>query len=182
MPSFLKSPVFRFLIISIFLFISWLFVYEYWLHPKGELDRWIISQIIYQAGLILKVFGFALINEWPFDENFRTLGVDGGHSIWVGDPCNGLELFALFAGFIIAYPGKLINKIVFIPIGIIAIHLLNVVRVAALAAIVYYNPDLLAFNHYHLGIFCCFYHVVFLVEPIEYLQSQKNWKSIKSQF
>jgi len=147
MFSFFKNPVFRFLAISMLLFVSWLFVYEYWLHPKGELDKWIISQIIYQSGSILKFLGFNLINEWPFDENFRTLGIDGGHSIWVGDPCNGLELFALFTGFIIAYPGKIRNKIFFIPAGILAIHLLNVIRVAALAAIVYYNPDLLAFNH-----------------------------------
>lgn len=147
MPSFLSHPVFRFFAFAIILFVAWLGVYEFWLHPKGELDKWIISQIIYQSGLLLKALGFSLIAEVPFDENFRTIGIDGGHSIWVGDPCNGLELFALFAGFVIAYPGKWKNKLLFIPIGIVVIHLVNVIRVAALAYIVYLNPDWLAFNH-----------------------------------
>lgn len=147
MRSLLGHPVIRFFVAAILLFVFWLLIYEVWLHPKGNLDKWIISQIIYQAGLILQAFGYELMREFPFDENFRTLGIDGGHSIWVGDPCNGLELFALFAGFIIAYPGKWLNKLIIIPIGILAIHILNVLRVAALAAIVYYNPDLLQFNH-----------------------------------
>lgn len=147
MFSFFKNPVIRFITFAVLLFVGWLLLYEMWLHPAGALDKWMISQIIFQAGLILKSFGYQLMSEFPFDENFRTLGIDGGHSIWVGDPCNGLELFALFAGFVIAYPGKLVNKLFFIPLGILAIHFLNVIRVAALAIIIFYKPELLAFNH-----------------------------------
>lgn len=26
----------------------------------------------------------------------RTIGIDGTNGLWIGDPCNGLSLFALF--------------------------------------------------------------------------------------
>jgi len=82
-------------------------------------------------------------------ENIRTIGIDGTHGLWIGDPCNGLTLFALFTGFIIAYPGPLKKKLWFIPVGIIAIHFINIIRIVALSLIVYYFPDpeVLDFNH-----------------------------------
>lgn len=147
MFSWFKNPVVRFFITAVGLFFLWELIYEGWLHPKGFIDKAVISNLIFLSGTILKILGYSLVAEVPFDENFRTLGIDGGHTIWVGDPCNGLSLFALFAGFIMAFPGKISQKIWYIPAGIIAIHLVNVFRIAALAIVVYYKPEWLNFNH-----------------------------------
>ena len=75
------------------------------------------------------------------------MGIDGTHGVLIGAPCNGLNLFALFAGFIIIFPGKIIQKLIFIPIGILIIHVINIFRLVALALVVLYKPESLEFNH-----------------------------------
>ena len=67
----------------------------------------------------------------------------------VGNACNGLELFILFAGFIACFPGNNKNKLWFIPLGIIAIELVNAMRAAVLALNQYYRPQSLQFNHHY---------------------------------
>lgn len=67
----------------------------------------------------------------------------------VGDSCNGLELFVLFAGFIICFPGNFKNKLLFISSGILAIHIVNSLRAAGLALNQYYHPQSLQFNHHY---------------------------------
>jgi exosortase family protein XrtF len=91
--------------------------------------------------------GYDIIPQGLFGEGIRTAGIDGSHGVWVGDPCNGLTLFALFTGFVLAFPGPVVRKLWFIPVGIITIHILNVLRVTCLAIIQYYTPQYLEFNH-----------------------------------
>jgi exosortase family protein XrtF len=63
----------------------------------------------------------------------RVIGVDGTGGLWIGDNCNGIALFALFTGFIIAYPGNWKKKLVYIPVGILLIQCLNIIRIVSLA-------------------------------------------------
>ena len=83
----------------------------------------------------------------PDSDNVQTIGIDGSLGLWVGAPCNGLSLFAMFTGFIVAFKGKNKHKLWYIPLGIISIHLLNILRVTALCIVIKYNHDLLDFNH-----------------------------------
>jgi exosortase family protein XrtF len=66
--------------------------------------------------------------------------------VWVGDPCNGLELYILFIAFYIAL-GKFFRSIKWILFGIVGIYLLNIIRVAGLAWVVLYRPSELDFHH-----------------------------------
>jgi len=143
-----KQPLTRFSVVALLLYIFWYLLYELWLHPQGWLDRAIIDNLILISGGALRFIGFNLIPD-SFDESIRTIGIDGTHGLWVGDPCNGITLFSLFTGFVIAYPGPIKKKLWFIPLGLVTIHLLNVIRIMALTMIVYYFPDpaILDFNH-----------------------------------
>jgi len=49
--------------------------------------------------------------------------------------------------FVLAYPGHQKNKLWFVPLGILLIHILNIIRVISLAIIAYYSPYSLSFNH-----------------------------------
>lgn len=126
----------------------WYLVYELWLHPKGTFDLMVIRNLEQLSGWLLRALGYTLISESDIS-SVRTIGIDGTHGLWIGDPCNGLTLFALFTGFVLAYPGPWKQKAWYIPLGIITIHILNVLRIAALAMIVYHFPDpqVLDFNH-----------------------------------
>lgn len=140
------SPIHWFLIKAFSLYIFWYLFYELWLHPKGDFDLLVIDNIISISEYLLDLFGFIVIPD-VYDASFRTLGVDGTHGIWIGDSCNGITIFALFTGFIIAFPGKWIRKLIYIPIGILFIHILNILRVMALSLILKYAPETLSFNH-----------------------------------
>ena len=144
---FTSNPLFFFLFKAFLLFCFWILVYETWLSPIGTFDLFVIDKLIIQSGYILEIFGYDLIPDVVYDTQYRTIGLDGTHGVWIGDPCNGLTVFALFAGFIIAFPGSLKKKLWFIPFGIITIHILNVFRVSILCIILLKSPEALDFNH-----------------------------------
>lgn len=158
-----SDPLYRFLLKAVLLYIGWYLVYELWLHPLGFIDLAVIKSIEDISSFILTTLGFNLIAE-SHVETIRTIGIDGTNGLWIGDPCNGLTLFALFTGFVIAFPGPWKKKIWFIPIGIISIHLINSLRVVALSLIVYYFPDpeVLDFNHTYTFTILVYGFVLFL--------------------
>jgi exosortase family protein XrtF len=156
-----SNPLYSFTGKAFGLYFFWYLLYEMWLHPKGDIDKAVISNLVYLGGALLKLFGFDLIPEGD-DKSIRVLGIDGTHGLWVGDPCNGLTLFALFMGFIIAFPGPVKHKLWYIPAGLIAIHIINVFRIIALTIIVKVAPEYLDFNHTYTFTFLV-YSFVFLL-------------------
>ncbi len=142
-----RDPLFRFLLLSALLYTAWYLVYAFLLHPWGVIDRALIDHLIAWSGALLRGLGYSLIPEPAGAEQIRTIGVEGGHLLWIGDPCDGLGLFAVFLVFLIAYPGPWRHKLWFGAVGILSIHLINAVRVAALCIIVSINYEWLNFNH-----------------------------------
>lgn len=152
----------RFIVLAALLYLSWYFLYEVYILPWGKLDRLVIDNLILLAAFVLRSFGYDLIPTPPEDVSIRTIGVDGTHGLWIGDPCNGLTLFALFSIFVLAYPGPIRKKAWFIPLGLISIHFLNVLRVVALSIIVTYDYAYLDFNHTYTFSIIVYSYVFFL--------------------
>ena len=142
-----RDPLLRFLSVSALLYAAWYALYAFVIHPWQRLDRAVIDALIVVSGGLLRLFGYELIPEPINAEHVRTIGVEGGHLLWIGDPCNGLSLFAVFTVFLIAYPGPWRHKAWFITAGILSIHLINALRVAALCIIVSIDYEWLNFNH-----------------------------------
>ncbi len=140
--SFLKNPVVRFLVIVFALFILWYLVYNLWLHPNEKLDLFVIDITISLSKWILELLGYVV-----YTGADRLIGVDGASGLWIGDNCNGIVLFSLFAWFIVAFKGKVKYKLIYIPFGILSIQLLNVIRVVALAIIDTFSREWTEFNH-----------------------------------
>src|SRR5690606_9841133 len=88
------------------------------------------------------------------------MGIEGTLGVVIGNPCDGLSLFILFSAFLIVFEGKWWFKAIFIIVGIVLIHFLNVVRVIALAVIVKYSPESLDFHHsytFTLFVYLCIF-------------------------
>jgi exosortase family protein XrtF len=143
----LRDPVVRFLILGGLGYLAWYLLYELWLHPWGVLDAAVIDNLIATSGSVLGSLGYTLIPEPPNAENIRTIGVQGGHLLWIGDPCNGVGLFAVFSLFVLAFPGPWRHKAWFLPVGLLSIHLINVARIVTLCIVVTIDYELLNFNH-----------------------------------
>ncbi len=140
------DPLLRFIVLAPTLYLTWQLLYHGLLHPWGKLDRSVINSLVAVATFILQGLGYEMLPEPRIDLE-RYIGVQGGSHLWIGDPCNGIPLFAVFAIFIMAYPGPGRHKAWFIPAGILLIHLLNAIRVAALCIVVTISYDWLNFNH-----------------------------------
>jgi exosortase family protein XrtF len=145
--SFLKNItlqdkfIAKFIIKAIALYLVWFILYDNWLIKDGWLDNFLIQHLTDSTAFILNLIGYKVFTY------SNAVGIDGTHGVLIGAPCNGLELFALFAGFIILFPGKIKHKLFFIPIGMLIIHILNIFRLVGLALVVLYSPDNLEFNH-----------------------------------
>lgn len=76
--------------------------------------------------------------------------------------CNGLSVMILFVAFVIAFSGKFKNTIVFILLGLVVIHVLNVLRIALLSVALYSFPE---YEHFLHGVLfpLVIYGVVFLL-------------------
>lgn len=140
--SLSNNLVFKLLSRLFLLYIGWFMVYNLWLHPKEIIDLPVIDNTIVISKAVLESFGYTV-----FTGADRLIGIDGSGGLWIGDKCNGITLFAVFAGFILAFPGPAKHKFWFIPAGILAIHLLNILRVIILAILDVYSRAWTEFNH-----------------------------------
>ena len=145
----INKQLFKFIVTSAILYISWETVYQFWIHPTQTIELLLVGNIAWLSESILTMLGYGLIPTVFLDENVRTLGIDGSHGVFIADSCAGLPLLALFAGFIVAYPGPISKKLWFITLGLFTVHLINVVRIVALCMLAYHSPEMLDFNHHY---------------------------------
>jgi len=133
--------VILFIIKAVVLYIIWYAIYEQWILKVGWLDNIIIDNLVYITNKLLVLLGYVT---FVYD---HTFGIDGSNGVYIGTPCNGIELMALFSGFVLIFHGDWRNKVWFIPLGILIIHFLNIVRIFALVIIAKWAPETLDFNH-----------------------------------
>ncbi len=131
-----------FIIKAIGLYLLWYFIYDLWLKKSGEFDNWIVDKIVYTTYTLLTFLNYNL------NVDNHVIGIHSGSSnVFVASGCNGLELYILFAGFVLIFEGSWKHKTWFIPLGVIIIYFFNVLRVAALVINGFYSRELLDFNH-----------------------------------
>lgn len=131
-----------FLLKAVGLYAVWYMVYDLWLKKSGVFDNWIIDKIVYSSYLILTFINYDV------NIDYHKIGIHSGvGNVLVGSGCNGLELYVLFAGFVLIFQGNWKHKIWFIPFGVLLIFFFNVLRVVALAMNGLYSIERLNFNH-----------------------------------
>lgn len=151
-----KLPTFRFAAIALGLCILWFVVYDLWILKDGTLDEIVSMHVATVAGGILSIVGLE-----PLVAG-RTVMLPGALGIYVADGCNGISSLGLFAGFVLAYPGKWKQRLWFIPSGIFIVYAVNVLRVVVLAWVQQSAPAL--FDDLHgFASTTIFYVVVFIL-------------------
>jgi len=146
-------PQWRFLAVAAGLYLLWWLGYEHGLGPDGRLDHALSVQVARAAAWGLRACGFAA-STMPTSPTLVRMA--GQPAVLVGDPCNGLVLYALFAGFVLAYPNNGRRRGWFIALGIIVLYLVNVARVAVLAINHTYWYHTVDFNHHYTFTFIAY--------------------------
>ena len=152
--SFLKQPATKFISFFLIGLIVWFscyhYLYKFDLIFGNSFDSLLkFSEILAnQSNSLLGFLGFEPLLEIHGDMVVTKLAnFPYSHGVWIGEPCNGVKIFGVFSIFIICFKGKVFNKIWFTFTGIVILHFLNVVRIAALTYIAAVQPTWLNFNH-----------------------------------
>ena len=161
-----------FLLKAIFLYGLWFLIYDLWLKKDGSFDNWVIDNLVYWVEMLMSAFGYTIFVD------YHKIGLHGASTyVMIGRGCNGVELFALFAGFILVFEGKWIHKLWFIPLGIIIIHFLNVLRIIGLIFSANVSSELLDINHKYT-----FTIVMYIVAFIGWMVWVKYFTKVSSKY
>jgi len=140
------SPLLRFAVLAGGLYLLWFLGYEHYLAADGRLDAALTHNLATVSAAGLRLLGYAATVSGGVQP---LISLAGQPVVFIWHPCNGLVLYALFSGFIVAFPGPARRKLWFVPLGLLLIYSLNVLRVIALSLNKYYDYQSADFNHHY---------------------------------
>jgi exosortase/archaeosortase family protein len=144
----LIAPI-RFIAHLSFIYLLWKF-FSIWcrnensiLHPYWTLLHDVTAQaLIFASRYVLTLLLSTDVFIMP-----RIIMIKGTQGIYIANHCLAIPPMVIFTGFIIAYGGQLLKMLVFIPLGLLGIFLINTLRICLLAlSNVYMNE-----YYYHLA-------------------------------
>jgi exosortase family protein XrtF len=165
--KWLTSHIAIFLYKVLGIYILWYLIYDLWLLPAGWLDVWVCKNVAVAAYHSLEWLGYnAFLNG-------RHVGVIGTSGVVLANGCSGISAIGLFAGFVAAYPGRWTSRMLFIPVGIGIIYLLNIIRITGLSITLVHWPHLFNFMHDYSST-ALFYIAIFALWMIWVNFGEKN--------
>jgi exosortase family protein XrtF len=153
-----KNSFLKFLVYSGSTYLALYLIHQFLVKRYTVYDQNFIANIIRSSEWVLNALGHRTFMSLQHID-FQVIGIDGSNGVWVGSNCNAISLFMLFIVFILWYPGHQKAKLWFIPFGLITIHILNILRVVALALIAFYKPGALDFNHTYTFTFIVYAYI-----------------------
>jgi len=135
-------------------YAAWFVLYDLWLLPNGHLDAWLSTNVAAWTGAVLRPLYDTIVVDG------RTVWATPQVGITIENGCNGLSALSLFVGFVIAYPGTWARRALFIPLGLVAIVVTNIIRCASLLVIADRWPSIFGEVHGLHALFV-FYLVIF---------------------
>lgn len=162
MKAWAKQNAFiKFILLATCLYVGLFLIYQFGVRRFTFYDQKFIGLIIRSVETVLSALGYRVFTVLQ-DRDLQVIGIDGSNGVWVGSNCNAITLFTLFVVFVVAYPGNQKDKLWFVPLGLLAIHVLNLLRVMALVLIAYYAPQYLDFNHTYTFTFLVYAFIFWL--------------------
>lgn len=156
-------PTIRIFLLRIFLlFIVWKVVYGFLLQPDRVLDGPLTMKVGSDVAWFLrKSFSSPdfkavdrISDRWFEGQHVRTpvsrIEYRGRKIMHIADTCNGLELYILYLGFLVAIPASIKRKLLYGLLGVFVIYLINMFRCVGLAYITIYWREHFEFAHHYL--------------------------------
>jgi exosortase/archaeosortase family protein len=130
---------------ALLLFAAWILIYYGLLKPYRIPDRW-LSNITAGATANLLNLLYAPATSTEI-KGWSCVIMNSRSVIRVGDPCNGLDLFVLYCGFMLCVPTSKKRLLLFSLAGFAVIFILNVLRCSALAWLALNKHQWVEFAH-----------------------------------
>lgn len=96
------------------------------------------------------------------EQTYDSIWLNGVYALSVEEGCNGINIMILFLAFVVAFGGKLVNMLLFIPAGFVFIHIANLGRLLLLT---YINVELegRGYHFFHKYVFTAIIYVAVLL-------------------
>ncbi len=148
-----QKRIIRFVSVAVGIYLSWYFIFEFWILPHTEVHNYFTLASTILAAEVLN-FTNILPVYWSINPENQNVIIhhvaNGMRVVNVGHGCNSLSLMVLFSGFILAFPGKIRQKVIYISLGILLIFILNIFRIVGLTWTWYFHYKWTDFNHKYL--------------------------------
>lgn len=95
------------------------------------------------SGIAMNIFG---AEAWVYNNHLST----ASYSINIVDGCNGIYATAILISGVLAYPSRLNEKLWGIMVGVLAVFMLNLIRVISLFYMGQYYPDIFQEAHVYV--------------------------------
>ncbi len=149
----------RFLKRALLIFVIWKLLYGFFLYPSRFPDKQLTHLISAGTEQILsKIYpdmNFMVGETCELDSDKQFFCYDYvmmGHQkiIVIADGCNGLELIALYAGFLFCIPAAIGKMTAYTILGIAMIGICNILRCAGLAWMNFHHYTLTGLAHHYV--------------------------------
>ena len=98
-------------------------------YPQADI---ITSKVTSHTSALLNVMGYETTFE-PLSNNAKIALIEGTDVVlYVFEGCNGINVVIVFLAFLVAFGGRMRSFLAFIPVGLILIHLFNLLRIGFL--------------------------------------------------
>ena len=153
----IPASVRKFLITSLILFSIWKVTYHLYLKPTRLIDIPLTVQTAKNTQQLLAIIypniNFTIEQKMP-KEKIDFFGVyimkDSKRIVGIFDPCNALEVFVIYIGFIICLPSNFKRMALYIFIGILSLYGLNILRCSVLGILNFNRSNYVDFAHHYL--------------------------------
>ena len=124
------------------------FLYQRYLNDfeKNKIDA-ITRMVSKNTEQVLQVFNNGSSIEESDGHPYMKLFYNQKYVARIVEGCNAISVIVLFISFVVAFSGKLKTTLFFIFGGSLLIYVLNVLRIAALSALIFYFPKQEPFLH-----------------------------------
>ncbi len=181
----IKHPLFFFLLKAIAIWLIWTLLYKVVFKeeeindPITLIEAKITAQVFVWMGYDVRLsdnFVTKYRNIEGEDKAIRTkqyILVNGKPIIGIATACNGLELFAMFFGFLIAFGGRK-RFFEFLIFGLLSIFLLNNIRIFIIAWISMFSREYADFHHHYTFMFIVYGYIIWLWHRWTIIQAPSN--------
>jgi len=131
-----------------------IFLFYHVLRKNEIIDKWYVDILNHFANILLigskfitELFGFEVVT---YGKTIKIIDEFKAAGIYLDRGCMGRNVMLGYAALIAVFPGKLINKLWYIPMGLIVITFVNMLRISGLAITAYCCPQYSDVNHYFI--------------------------------
>ena len=144
----LYQPFLLFLGTFFLTYIVLTFLYQRYLNSfeENKIDA-ITTMVSYNTQWVMQLFNDQSFIEKSATHPYMKLFFNDKYVARIVEGCNAISVIILFISFVMSFSGKLKTTFFFVFGGSLLIYVLNVLRIAALSALIFYFPKQEPFLH-----------------------------------